>query len=274
MKNGLEVDDPRLGRVPLYDDRSRQYQVRRLIEAGVVGDQRPEARRKPQAFYPAHPSLDQDDFGACTWFSLGTGLNASPHRHEPEITNEYALEAYHVTQHQDPWDGCEWGSTCEIQPGPRYGGSAVITALQVAQARGFVGSYWWCGAGSGSAADDVWEAATTHGVLFGIPWYRSMYDTRDGGRLEVDPTSGLDGYHAIYGVCARYGPLPGRGSTKREHLVLQNTWGDWGDDWYGVPGCCFVDMADVEQYLLPREVYGEAAVMLPAPAAELRARSA
>jgi hypothetical protein len=243
LKGGITTEDPRLDRVPSYDSRSRNYQVRTLL-AGT--------RRKRTAHFPAHPTLNQGPDGMCVSFSLATAMNASPRRMKPELGYADAKAAYRDAQRIDEWPGEE----------PAYSGTSVLAGLKVAQARGWIGSYWWCGAGSGSAIDDVVDSLQTIGsVIFGVPWYRSMHATKPGGFLEVDPRSGLSGYHAIAGIAFRYAAIPGLGKTKREHVVLQNTWGEsWGGKWYGIGGHCFVPVEAIEQHLLPRSVYGECAV--------------
>ena len=242
LRGGFATTDPRLDRVPQYDPASRGFQVRQLLEER--GPQRGKAHR------PAHPTLDQGRDGACVGFSIATAMNASPRRIKPELGYDDAFAAYKDAQRIDPW------------PGEDYSGTSVLAGLKVAQQRGWISGYRWCGAGSGTAIDDVVDSLRTVGsVIFGIPWYRSMFDARRGGFLEVDPKSGLAGYHAIAGIAFRYAPIPGLDRVKREHVVMQNSWGSWsGAKWYGVPGHAYVLIESIEQHLLPRSVYGEAAV--------------
>ena len=242
LRGGVTTEDPRLDRVPQYDPRSRGYQVRELLERrGAV---------QGKAHRPAHPTLNQGREGACVGYSIATAMNASPRRIKPELTGTDAFAAYKDAQRIDEWSGED------------YDGTSVLAGLKVAQQRGWIGSYWWCGAGSGSPIDDVVDSLRTVGsVIFGIPWYRSMFSTRRGGFLEVDPSSGLSGYHAIAGIAFRYAPIPGLDRVKREHVVMQNTWGeDWGAPWFRVGGHAYVLVESLEQHLLPRTVYGEAAV--------------
>lgn len=242
LRGGITTDDPRLDRVPQYDERSRSFRARDLLENRDT--------RRGKAHRPAHPTLDQGTEGACVGYSIATAMNASPRRIQPELDGPDAFAAYKQAQTIDEWSG------------ESYSGTSVLAGLKVAQQRGWIGSYWWCGAGSGTPVDDVVDSLRTVGsVVFGIPWYRSMFDTRRGGFLEVDPKSGLAGYHAIAGIAFRYAPIPGLDRVKREHVVVQNTWGpSWGAPWYGVGGHAYVLVESLEQHLLPRSVYGEAAV--------------
>lgn len=252
LKDGTRVDDVRLDRLPAYDERSRDYQVRQLLE------RRPDARARPRLRVGSRPTLDQGPNGACVGFSIATGANASPKRHRPVLDATFAREQiYWQAQRVDDWPGGAYpGAT------PTYEGTSTLYGLKVSQQLGLITSYYWCGAGSGSAIDDVVAALSDPGiggVLLGIPWYRSMF-TPDQGRIVVDPTSGLAGYHAIWAHSFRQAPLPGmRG--RQDQVVVQNTWGDdWGLKFYGVGGNGLLLASDLETYLLPKAVNGEAAV--------------
>lgn len=248
LRDGSTADNPRLDRLPQYDERSRNFQVRQLLG---------ERRQKSKARYPAHPTLDQGPDGACVGFSIATIVNATPYRRKPELGHADAKERiYWEAQKRDPWEGGSYPGAS-----PRYDGTSVLAGLQVARELGLIDAYYWCGAGSGTPADDVWDALDRYGLVFGVPWYHSMFHPRPDGRLEVEPSSGLAGYHATASASKRYAKLPGL-PGKTEHLVWQNTWGSWGTKWYGVPGHCFVTMEDVEYKLLPRSVYGECAALV------------
>lgn len=255
LRDGRTVEDRRLDRLPEYDEASRNFQVRQRLGEIGSGSLRA-ARAKPKAWRPSKPGLDQLNLGACVMASNATGLNASPKRHR-HIGFEVAREWYFDVQRTDEYPGGEYpGAT------PIAGGTSLLAGMKFMKALGKIDSYWWCGAGSGTAIDDVVDSlAVLGGVQFGVPWYGSMNDTVDGGRLVVDPSSGLGGYHAIWGLAFRYAPVSGLGSAKREHVIVQQTWGpSWGAKWYGVGGHAFVLVEDIEAHLLPREVYGEAVV--------------
>lgn len=257
MRDGREVADPRLDRIPQYDERSRNFQVRRLLE-----ERRPDleaARRKPKAWRPGPSILNQRNYGACVWFSAATILNASPHRRNPPLTEDQARGYYFETQRRDEFPGGEYPGAS-----PVAGGTSLLAGAKLAKELGFIDSFWWCGAGSQTAIDDVIDTQAAIGsVWFGVPWYDSMFNPKPGGALVVDPSSGLAGYHAIGSLAFRYAPIPGEGPKKIEHLVWPNTWGpSWAGQWFKLGGHCFVKVEDVEAHLLPRDVYGEAAVLV------------
>ena len=238
LRGGIWTSDPRLDRVPSYDQRSRAYPY--------AAAPRPSAAKRGSN-QPARPTLDQGSEGACVGFSIATAMNASPRRHDPPLNADHALGIYKHAQQIDDW------------PGDSYSGTSVLAGLKVAKERGLISSYAWC-----FTIEEVVRGLDERGVLFGIPIYRSMLDPLPGGLLEVDPSSGVAGYHAIYGVDHRDAPIPGQSKKKQEHAVLQNTWGRWGGMWFKVPGHCFIKTEDLADHLLPRAVYGEAAVLIEA----------
>lgn len=249
MKAGIEASDPRLGRVPSYDDRSRAYRVRDLLTA------RAEYRRQLHP-RPASPGFDQSgpacdgpygDSG-CTGFSHITALNASPHRRRPVLGHDAACELYRAAQDNDEW------------PGRDYGGTSVLAVCQQSTARGWIKGYRWIGAGSQRMEDDYTETLEyLGGVINGTRWLNSMFMPRPSGLLEVAPDSGEAGGHAYFSVSHRYAALPGEGPAKLDLAVIQQTWGAWwGVKWYGVGGHAFIKLEDLFTYLLPREFNGEA----------------
>lgn len=262
LRDGRNVRDRRVDRIPAYDEASRNFQVRALHDnAAAAGTSPP---RRTAAHRPAKPVLDQGNLGGCVLWSEATGENASPHRRKPPTTDDEARARYFAVQLVDEYPGGEYAGAT-----PKAGGTSLLAAAKLAQAEGRISSYWWCGAGSGRAIDDLVDSLVhpdLGGVQLGIPWYESMYWPDPYGLLAVDPSSGQTGmhaYHAIWAHSFRYAPIPGHGRARREHVVVQQTWGTWGVEWFGVPGHAFVLVEDVEAKLLPREVYGEAMVPVP-----------
>lgn len=246
LRDGRTIEDRRLDRIPRHDPKSLQFPAREVIG-------RPP--RRTVARFPARPTLDQGREGACVGFSIATGMNASPVRHRPALTDTFAREQiYYPAQREDQYEGGEYPGAVPYG----QGGTDLIAGLKVAQRLGMVGTYRWC-----FGIDDVVDALIDgYGVLFGIPWYTSQYETLPSGVVEVDTSSGLAGYHAIWGLCFRYAVIPGHGPRKREHVVWQNTWGPgYGIEWYGVGGHGLVLVEDLADKLLPRAVWGEAAIV-------------
>lgn len=250
LKNGIETSDPRTDRVPLYDETSRKYQMRAVLE-----DLKKRGIARRASWRPSKPGLDQGPDGACVGFSGASGLNASPRRAKPSWDALQAKALYWETQRKDPWEGGSYPGASSF-----YEGTALLTCMQVLLARGHISGFRWIGAGSQTPGDDLVDTLELYsGVQLGVPWFGSMFNTRPSGLLDVEPET-PDGYHAIWTLCHRNAVIKGEGSKKIDHCVLQQTWGTWGVPWYGVPGHCFIRTEDIVNELLPKEVYGEGAV--------------
>lgn len=266
MRGGVTVLDERLGRIPQYDERSRGWQVRSLLEqirgvecvdeAAVVEPVVSElAAPQPQPFDQSDPPCP-GRYGAdgCVGCSFGTALNAAPIIRKPAWQHRFdhseCCWLYRTAQDEDEWAGSD------------YGGTSLIAALRIAKRLGIISEYRWIGAGSQTPIDDLRDTfrLLKSGVWFGVPWWSSMFDPQPNGLLEVDRSSGLAGYHAIYGVDLVVDPP---GLPAGEYVVWQNTWGpDWGVSFRGGAGCVYVPLESIENDLLPQSVYGEAAVII------------
>lgn len=265
LKNSVVTHDRRLDRIPRYDEASRRYQFRTLIElhqAGFPPAKGYENMGRKSAWHRPNVTLDQDPWGGCEGFSLAQGLNASPIRLRPPIRDDLALQMYFEMQKIDPWAGGEYPGAS-----PVFGGTDHISAMKVARDYGYIDSFWWCGAGSGTPEDDMVEALRLVGwVHFGIPWYFSMFYPDPDGVLPVEPDSGLAGYHAILGHTFRNKPLRKGERKKTEHVLVQNSWGPrWGFEYFGIGGHAKVRVEDLSAHLLPMRVWGEAAVPIQNP---------
>lgn len=246
LRDGSATEDRRLDRLVHFDPRSRNFQIRPLL------DEVKAARRWWQGargWQPSRPGLNQQAEGACTWFMTAHGLNSSPNRRKPPITEAEARRYYRRAQAIDPFpetfEGGEEGCT-------------TVAAVQIAQQEGFVGEYRWIGAGSGTPVEDVRDTLRdVGGIGFGTPWFNSMFRPRPSGLLEVDPSAGLGGYHAIWGLTWRNAPIKGEGPKKVEHVVLQQSWGaDHGIKYFGVGGHVLVRLEDLGDHLLPNNGEG------------------
>jgi len=222
LKDGSTTEDPRLDRLALFDERSRGWSVGRLR---AQGRERPLRGRG----WMVGPGLDQGNEGQCVRYGTAHWQNARPSGHKPAMADQRAMtEDYWEMQRRDPWPGGEYpGAT------PRYGGTAVLTAMQLGVERGWWKEYWWCGAGSGDALGDmVWSIANVGGNIIGVPWYQSMFEPHPSGLLEVDPTSGAVGGHCVYVPATRLKMrLRGEWTGTRSVFVVQQS---WGEDGYGV----------------------------------------
>jgi C1A family cysteine protease len=173
--------------------------------------------------------LDQGSEGACVGFGWTTELISSPKPFSvtAERGNEYALDVYHRAQELDDW------------PGNNYSGTSVIAGAKVVQERGYIPEYRWA-----FGVEQVRDAVIAEGpVVLGINWYDGMYDTTEGGLVEV--SGKIVGGHCI--VLTGYNPrakIPGvKGYI--EGFRWKNSWGLS----YGVNGLGFIRIEDLDRLL-------------------------
>ncbi len=192
LKGGHETQDPRLDRVPQFDERSRSFPIRELIDTTV-----PKRR-----YWRLLERLDQGREGACVGFGWAHELNALPFRVKAD--NEDARSIYKMAQRVDEW------------PGEQYEGTSVLAGAKVVQERGHIGEYRWA-----FGIDDVLATLSHHGpVVIGVNWYRGMYNTGTEGFIV--PSGDIMGGHcvALRGVAKKRG---------RWYVVGRNSWGEgWG----------------------------------------------
>lgn len=227
-----------LGRLPQFDERSRDYKVRTLL------DQLELPARKPiSKLWTPGPTLNQSNSPACVGFSFTHRLMSDPIRNMG-LNNTTALALYKMAQLYDEW------------PGTNYEGSSVLGGVKAAQHQGYVGSYHWCGAGSGTPIEDVMDSIGYIGpVNLGIPWADSMFQPRHSGLLEVDVTR-IAGGHAICAVGQMLSvSLPGE-TKKLDVIELQQS---WGISWGVRGGFCYIKPEDLEALL---KMQGEALVIV------------
>lgn len=239
LKNGCVTEDPRLDRVPLFDEASRRFSIAPRVEG------------KPLKSRVHHSTLwlDQGREGACVSFSLHQMRGAEPVSVRG-LSDAIARQRYWDMQREDPWPGGEY-------PGanPVYGGTALLTGAKVMQRLGFFQEYRWA-----FALDDALLALSHEGPIgFAGPWRDSMWDTRPDGMLDL---SGREvGGHAIY---ARGVHVPRNGrvetvfprsrrrvriKTSNPLIRLRNSWGLRN---FGIDGECLVDAQEWwDRFLAP-----------------------
>lgn len=251
LKGGYSTADPRLDRIPVYDERSRKFNV-----APLVSDAPLRSRSHPSKVW-----MNQGREGACVSFSFHSEAGASP-KPVKGLTFDIARDRYWEMQRQDEWPGGSY-------PGanPRYEGTSVLAGAKVMQSLGFFSEYRWA-----FNIDDCLKALANEGpVVFGIPWLNSMFRTREDGTMD---TSGRQaGGHAIMG---RGVTVPRQGTatitfpsgrvvklkTSEPVVRLRNTWVDGpngqGGNW-GIDGECLLLASQVEQ-LAFRSGWGEVCI--------------
>ena len=173
LKNGVRVTDPRLGRIPSFDRRSRGFNI---------ADRLPAVALKSK-LWPLKLRLDQGNTSACTGNARTYDLAASPKPlRGPDgkpFTEAFAQALYRLAQKYDEW------------PGEKYEGSSVLGALKAALALGYIGEYRFA-----FNVDDALAAISHLGpVVVGTSWLDSMFDP-----TPLRPSRG-------HGVCRRRAQL-------------------------------------------------------------------
>lgn len=233
MRDGTEVDDPRLGRLVEFDDRSRDYPVRAAAEPPVL--------RSYTWSMPLGWVIDQGREGACVGFAIINELQARPA--PVRLTSIVAAQVaatgiYHRAQREDPWPGGAYPGAS-----PRYDGTSVLAGMKVAQRAGAFGQYRWA-----FGVEDVLHGIGRHGpAILGINWHADMYSPD--ARGYVRPTGRVVGGHAILARAVRIVRTPDRHVDRdRSFVTLRNS---WGPGW-GIGGDGYITVTDLAALLSAR----------------------
>ncbi len=172
MKDGSTVNDARLGRLPEFDEKSRNYRAVKL--AGIED--------YPLRSYTWRCSqfLDQGREGSCTGHMAAHELIARP-REVKGITQPDAVRLYRRARQLDEW------------PGEAYEGSSNLGVAKAARELypEHVSGFWWC--------FGVQDVLTVLGYLspvgLGIYWRRQMSRPDEKGFIRNEGV--LDGGHSV-----------------------------------------------------------------------------
>lgn len=217
---------PQLDRRVYFDERSRDYPVRRLLSGT-----RP---RTKQIWEPRHAPLDQGAEGACVGFAWAGELAATPHRYSLDDTA--ARELYQAARAQDRAMGNLWDE-----------GASVLAGAKACTETGRITEYRWA-----FGTDEVIDALVQKGpAVLGIAWYDGMYETGGGGLVEI--SGRCVGGHAIMA----HGYWPGHPDFG-DVIVWTNSWGPG----YGINGVGYLCVDDLDRLL---SAQGEACLPVDAP---------
>lgn len=228
LKGGHTTTDPRLDRIPQFDERSRGYGVRELL---------PEKVMLRSHTWPVRWRLDQGQQGACTNFGLAHNRVGRPKPRKIAATvadaEALAFRLYHRSQQLDEWPGEE----------PTYSGTSLLAACKAWQEADLLDEYRWA-----FGIDDVFATLATLGpVVFATDWLDGMFDPDSGGMLHVE--GAVAGGHAydVIGIVTH----PARSSVwsisgeADPILIMLNSWGaSWGRS-----GLAGMRAADAERLL-------------------------
>lgn len=221
LKGGVVTTDPRLDRVPEFDERSRNFPMRAALEA---------KQYKPRSYtWKVEHHYDQGNEGACVGFAWGHELIARP-AVVAECDAVFARWIYKTAQKYDAWSGEAYEGTSTIA------GAKVIQQKppKMNEGRGLIGEYRWI---FGNLDDLIKTLGYFGPVIFGINWYEGMFDPNSDGF--VKPTGYLAGGHAIL---AKGVNLP------KKAIRLHNSWGEgWGQG-----GDAWISFDDITRLLNER----------------------
>ena len=214
LKDSSTPTDPRLGRIPRFDERSRQFSIRTLVE------DRPERSYT----WSVGATLDQGQEGACVGFGYTHELIARP-RVVPDLTNDFARNLYWDVQRIDPWPGGAYPGAEEF-----YEGTSVLDGARWVKSLGYYDEYRWA-----FGEKDLALAVGYKGpAVIGINWYEGMFSPDGSGLLHV--SGNVAGGHCL---------LVRSISVRRGVYMLHNS---WGPSW-GVGGDAYVTREDMARLL-------------------------
>ena len=225
LRDGNEIEDARLDRLVFFDERSREYPIRSLLEA------------KPLRSYTwsCHECFDQGREGACVGYALAHELVARP-AVVTGITNKFIREEiYWEAQKIDPWPGGSYPGAS-----PRYEGTAVLSGIKTLHKKGYFDSYRW----AFEINDTLLGLGHNGPSVLGIVWYDHMYMPDEKGFIK--PSGKIVGGHAILARAI---------NVKEEYVTLRNS---WGNSW-GINGDCYIRFSDLDRLL---KEDGESAFLL------------
>jgi hypothetical protein len=200
---------PAFGRRPEFDDQSRQYPIRALLE--------PE-RALQTRIWPCETVLDQGNVGACVGFSWAHELAAKPEV-VPNIDNLAGMQIYNRAQLLDQWSDT-----------PPQEGSSVLAGAKTVTEQGHLIEYRWA-----FGLNDLLDTLSQFGpAVLGINWYSGMMNPDNAGWIR--PTGSIVGGHAILAVGI---------NVEHKAVMLHNS---WGPEW-GLAGHAWIPFTDLDRLL-------------------------
>jgi hypothetical protein len=223
LKGGHMTLDPKLDRIPQFDERSKKFNVRYSLATGTPTSHTWYFGGAP---WRSKGNLDQGAEGACVGFGWTQELIASPavSRFKTlDAGNAFARDVYHRAQKLDEW------------PGEDYEGTSVLAGAKAVSALGFIPEYRWA-----FSVDDLMLAVSHLGpAVVGTSWMEGMDRWDKNGVLTASGNVRGGHCYLIRGVLLN--PIWLREPVFR----ITNS---WGDDW-GIGGDAFIRVSDFEKLM-------------------------
>jgi hypothetical protein len=213
LRNGRIITDRRLDRLPSFDERSRNYPIRKLV-AGLPP--------KTQ-IWECDQVLDQGPDGACVGFGITHELIAVPVPVRG-LDDKYAKEIiYWGAQKVDDWPGGSYPGAS-----PFYEGSSVLAGLEFAKSLGWFDEYRW----SFTMEDTILGIGYEGPGVAGTSWMTGMMEIDSNGFIHA--TGSDEGGH-----CYLYLGV----DIQMKAFIIHNSWGkNWGRN-----GRAFISFDDYEK---------------------------
>jgi hypothetical protein len=218
LRDGSVVEDPRLGRIPQWDEQSRQFPARALLSSE-------QKAKGPRSYtWRVNCWLDQGAQGSCVGHGFAHELAARP-QVVRGMTHDHAVDFYFSAQRIDEWEGGSYPGAS-----PFYEGTSVLAGAKVLTSRGYYSAYHWV-----FSEPELAMAVGYKGpVVMGTWWYDGMFNSDENGYIR--PTGRKAGGHCY---------LAYRIDLKNDEYWI---WNSWGRDW-GVNGTARLKRADMARLL-------------------------
>lgn len=232
LKGGYSAEDPRLGRIPEKDERSRRFGVAAIL---------PTTDELRSHTWSCKLWLNQTG-PRCVGYSRTLDLAAAP-RMVGHLGHKDADTIYRIAQTLDQWQGED------------YEGTSVLAGCKALKKMNFIGEYRWAFTMQEFLSALAWIGPVVVGTVF----YNSMFDPyMPYSIMEVDPRSGEAGGHAYMfrGITITEAgkiSLVGKELNRpgKALLRMRNTWYEPGLPMWGKNGEAFMWEDDFEKYLFP-----------------------
>ena len=221
LRDGTEVNDPRLNCLISFDEKSRNYPIRTAAAPLIL--------RSYTWAIPVLWVIDQYREGACVGLGITNELQCRPapvnfadKTHAEEFGR---IVIYYGAQRDDEFEGGAYPGASPVMHG-----TSVLAGMKVAHRLGYFREFRWA-----FGLQDLVHGLGRNGpAVLGINWHRDMYTPRNGW---IYPTGSVVGRHAILARAVKLFWLDERAPKEWDnvdltasYVILRNSWGPgWGE---------------------------------------------